>query len=449
MIKQDYHYHASKLDEAAGLGLDVVKSPESTWSELSNHQPKKPFDEMHPLANFVTFDGKVNAPRWVIPGFIAHGVTVISGAPGVGKTTAILPLAMTAAGLHGDEALMPNQWRHVVYVTEDIEQVRRILAGVIGFSNLNVDIELALERLHIVEAVRLTPEYVAKVGEIYRDMFTRKVNGIEVKPLVVFDTKSAVLVVENENDNSEASKMMAALKQGFDGLPVWLISHVAKPISKATAVASMTTRGASAIDGDANQTIFLVQEKTHRFFVIGKVRFAPKWPELEITSHTAQTTIKDEFGFEETVVLMWGITKPMNQNRLVTLKEAKDVAVKLEETKLRDDIRDVVQSAWQSGHPLNRSRVKSKIHRKAQTVSNAIENLLSERWLHEVEVPSKVRLANSKKAFLINLTTEEHDMVISGGELPADKLVIPASWLKRDVSIVPESVEKISKTANA
>jgi len=73
---------------------------------------------------------KVKAPRWVIPGFIAHGVTVIAGAPGVGKTTAILPLAMTAAGLHGDEALMPNQWRHVVYVTEDIEQVLRILAGI-------------------------------------------------------------------------------------------------------------------------------------------------------------------------------------------------------------------------------------------------------------------------------------------------------------------------------
>lgn len=449
MIKQDYHYHASKLDEVAGIGPYVAKSPASTWGEQTKPRPKTPFDEIHPLANFVTFDDKVKAPRWVIPGFIAHGVTVIAGAPGVGKTTAILPLAMTAAGLHGDEALMPNQWRHVVYVTEDIEQVLRILAGIIGFSNLNVDIELALERLHIVEAVRLSPEYVSKVGEIYRDKFTRNVDGIEIKPLVVLDTKSAVLVVENENDNSEASKMMAALKQGFDGLPVWLISHVAKPINKRIDVASMTTRGASAIDGDANQTIFLVRENTHRFFVIGKVRFAPKWPELEITSHTSQATIKDEFGFEETVVLMWGITKPLNQNRQETLKEAKDAAIKLEESKLRDDIRDVVQLAWQTGHPLSRSAVRSKLHRKAQTVSNAIENLISERWLHEVEVPSKARLVNSRKAFLINLTTEERDIVIFGGELPADKLVIPSSWRRKEVSIVPESVEKNSGGENA
>ena len=147
-----------------------------------------------------------------------------------------------------------------------------------------------------MEAVRLDPTYVAKVGANYREKFTRLVDGVEVMPLVVLDTKSAVLAVESENDNSQASEMMAVLKQGFDGLPVWLVGHVAKPNLNRSDAASLTTRGASAIDGDANQTIFLVLEKGQRFFLLGKVRFAPWWFELEIMSYTSQTFTKDEFG---------------------------------------------------------------------------------------------------------------------------------------------------------
>lgn len=391
--------------------------------------------DIHPLAKFVDFDGKAKPPRWVIPGFIGHGVTVIAGAPGVGKTTAILPLAMIAAGLLGDEALRPKEWRHVVYVTEDVEQVLRILAGIINFSKL--DIEVVRERLHIVEAVRLDPIYVAKVGASYREKFTRIVDGVEVMPLVVLDTKSAVLAVESENDNSQASEMMAVLKQGFDGLPVWLIGHVAKPNLNRSDVASLTTRGASAIDGDANQTIFLVLEKGQRFFLLGKVRFAPRWFELEIVSYTSQTFAKDEFGRDETVVMIWGIATPSNKSRKEAVREAKESALNLEASELRDAIREAVQVAWQTGNPLNRSGVRAKLSRNAQTVSTTIENLLSERWLYEVDVPAKIRAVNSKRTFLINLTTVEHDIVMSGGALPAAKLVIPSSWQKPTFSLVP------------
>jgi hypothetical protein len=428
MKKQNYESFAASLDADAGLGSNVKTGEALALSEVN----------IHPLAKFVDFDGKVKPPRWVIPGVVGHGVTVIAGAPGVGKTTAILPLAMTAGGLHGDEALMPNQWRHVVYVTEDVEQVLRILAGIINFSNLGIDIKLARERLHIVEAVRLDPTYVAKVGASYREKFTRLVDGVEVMPLVVLDTKSSVLAVESENDNSQASEMMAVLKQGFDGLPVWLVGHIAKPNLNRSDVASLTTRGASAIDGDANQTIFLVLEKGHRFFLLGKVRFAPRWFELEIVSHTSQTSTTDEFGREETVVMIWGITTPSNKSRKEAVREAKESSLKLEASELRDAIRDAVQVAWQIGNPLNRSGVKAKLSRNAQTVSTTIENLLSERWLYEVDVPAKIRAVNSKKAFLINLTTVEHDIVMFDGALPAAKLVIPASWQKPVISLVPE-----------
>lgn len=426
MKKQNYESYATSLDADAGLNV-------KTGVALACGA-----EDIHPLAKFVDFDGKAKPPRWVIPGFIGHGVTVISGATGIGKTTAILPLALTAAGLLGDEQLMPIHWRHVVYVTEDVEQVRRILAGIINFSNLDIDIKLVRERLHIVAAVRLSPDDVAAVGTNYRAQFTRIVNGIEVLPLVVLDTKSAVLAMESENDNSEASEMMAALKQGFDELPIWLVGHIAKANFNRADLAALTSRGAGALDADANQTLFVLQEGARRFLIKGKVRFEPRWPELEIVSYTAHTYALDEFGNSESVVMRWGIAEPAQQSRMEAARQAKEDASKVDAIELRQAVREAVQIAWQTGNPLNRSGVKSKLKHKRQTVLDTIQNLLSEQWLYEVPVPSNVRLANSKAFFLVNLSTEEHDIVMSGGGLPATKLVIPPSWQKPVVSLVPE-----------
>jgi RecA-family ATPase len=416
-------------DLAQRDGLDVLAALLEAATE-----PQKPEPKVHPLARYVDIDGTAKPPRWVIPGFIGHGVVVIAGAHGVGKTTALLPLALTAAGLHGDE-LMPRQWRHVVYVTEDVEQARRILAGLTLHSNLGLDLSRVRERVHIVEAVRLDPAFVASVGATYREQFTRTVEGVEVLPLVVLDTKSAVLAIENENDNSEASAMMAALKQGFDRLPVWLIGHVAKAnLSRNDA---LTSRGASAIEGDANQTMFLIREGESRYLVQGKTRFEAKWPELEITSHTAQTVEPDEFGNLETVLLRWGITAPAQQSRKEAAERAAEQQRKEDEASLRQDIRDAVEVAWQTGNPLNRAGVKAKVRRKASDVVAMLENLLNDRWLYEVTVPAAIRAVNSKAAFLVNLTTIEHEALIAGAGLPAEKLEIPASWQKQAIPLVP------------
>jgi hypothetical protein len=396
-------------------------------------EPPKPETKVHPLARFVDFDGAIRPPRWVIPGFIGHGVVPIAGAGGVGKTTVIAPLAMTAAGLHGDD-LMPAEWRHVVYVTEDVEQVHRIMAGLI--SDLNISIDLVRERFHVVEAVRLDPIRVAAVGATYREQFTREVGGVKVLPLVVLDTKSAVMELENENDNSETSRMMAALKQGFAGLPVWLICHVAK--ANFGRVDTLSSRGASSGGDDANQTLFVIQEGENRFLLQGKKRFEPKWPELEILSYSSQTVVPDEFGNPETVILRWGIARPPQQTRQQAAEQATEQQQDKDDAELRQAVRDAVEVAWLAGNPLNRAGIKANLHRKGSDVVACIENLLSERWLHEVDVPAKVRIHNNKRMFLVNLTTEQHEAVLSGGGLPADKLVIPASWQKPSIPSVPE-----------
>ena len=409
-------------------GFDVV-----AWVLKNAQQPPKPEAKPHPLALFVDFEGNAKPPRWTIQGFIGHGVTVISGAQGVGKTTAILPLAMTAAGLHGDE-LKPIHWRHVVYVTEDIEQAKRILAGMRFDNNLGIAQEAVKERLHMVEAVRLAPTFVASVGTTYREKFTRTVSGVEILPLVVLDTKSAVLAIENENDNSEASAMMAALKQGFDRLPIWLIGHVAKPLLEKNE--RLTSRGASAIEGDANQTLFLIRDGEKRFLKQNKTRFEPKWSELEITSYTRETIEVDEFGNPETVMLRWGIAAPALTNR----KEAKEQAIeaqrKGDEASLRIGIMDAVSIASNLGNPLGRAGIKAAVKRKHAVTINHIEQLLNERWLIEIFVPAKERLNPRKSSFFICLTTHEHDLLLAGKDLPQERLAIPASWKKAPILVL-------------
>jgi RecA-family ATPase len=372
----------------------------------------------------------------VIPGFIGKGVVVIAGAHGVGKTTAVLPLAMTAAGLHGD-ALMPVQWRHIVYITEDIEQVERILAGIVNHSNLGINLKLVRERLHLVKAVRLDPAYVAQVGKTYKENFTRVVNDVEVLPLVVIDTKSAVMALENENDNSEASAMMAVLKQDFGEIPIWLMGHVAKSSFNRADVADLSSRGAGSVDGDGNQTIFLVREGESRYLVLGKTRFEPRWSELQITSYTAQAQAQDEFGNMETMVMRWGIAAPAEMTRKEASIQAKEVAQLNDAVTLRQDVRDAVDTAMRQGNPLNRSGVKAKVKRKASDVVAMIENLLNERWLYEVPVPAKVRAHSSRSSFLVNLSTEEHETFVRDGVAPESKMVIPVSWRKPEIPPVP------------
>lgn len=423
----------AKVYKAEDVKKDAPKEGTETASKPYSDAPGDGEKKVHPLARFVEFDGAIRPPRWVIPGFIGHGVTVISGSGGVGKTTALLPLAMTAAGLHGGD-LLPVQWRHVIYVTEDLEQAHRIMAGLIG--DLNISHDLVRERFHLVEATRLDPAYVAAVGATYREQFARDVDGVKVLPLVVLDTKSAVLALENENDNSETSRMMAALKQGFDGLPVWLVAHVSK--ANFGRDDALSSRGASAGGDDANQTLFLIKDGENRYLLQGKKRFEPKWPELEILSYSSQTVVPDEFGNMETVVLRWGIARPPQQTRKEAAKQAAEQQQDKDDADLRQSVRDAVQVAWLAGNPLNRKGIKDNLHRKGSDVGACIENLVNERWLHEVDVPAKVRTNNKRSSFLVNLTTEEHEAVLSGGTLPADKLVIPASWQKPAIPSVPE-----------
>lgn len=420
-------YAQAEGHDALEVLLDAAQAPEPAAEA-----------EPHPLARFVALDGELRPPRWVIPGIIAEGLAVVAGSSGVGKSTALVPLACVAAGLHAPgDALAPRHWRHVAYVSEDTEQVRRILAGLA--QDLNLSPELVRERFRLVEAVRLPPERVAEAGAEYRRRFTRRVGEVELPPLVVLDTKSAVLALGDENSNAEASAAVAALKQDFAGLPVWLVAHLAKANLGRSDAAALTARGAGALGDDAHQTLFLVAEGERRFLVSGKRRFEARWPELLIESRWRTLQALDAFGEPETLTLRWGIPSPPTTSRAEAREQAQEAERKQAEAELRAEVLERVGTAWQCGQPLNRRGLASKVSRRADEVYGCTEALLAEGWLIEVEVPRKQRIHPRRSGFLVALTPAEFQAVAMDGKpIPPHKLAIPPSWRKPD-SLLPEA----------
>lgn len=404
----------------------------------------------HPLGRFVDLDTEPKAPEWVLPGFIGPGIVTAAGSAGVGKTTVLLPLAMAVAGLceFGYE-LAPKHWRHVVYITEDVHQAQRILAGMLGSADLGLDKVAVLERLHIVEAMRLDVEVVAKVGSVYREKFCRTVNGVDLQPLVVVDTKAAVLSMDDENSNSESSRIVNVLKQGFEHLPVWIVGHIAKQQVGRSDLASLSMRGGSAFEADANQCLYVVQEgegeAARRYLVRGKTRFEARWSELAIQSYTSTTMARDAWGDEEVVTLRWAIASPGLQTRAQAKAGAQEAARAENEAEVRAEVLNSVYEACEAGKPLNRAAVKACIKRKADTVGRCIEALLADGQLYEVHIPSIQRTHPKKDAFLVNLNADEQEEFIRSGTVPPSKLVIPPSWKRPDLAEAEKQSEAVPK----
>ena len=397
--------------------------------------------EAHPLLKFTAYDGTLKAPRMIVPGLVEHGTCVIAGQAGIGKTTAIMALACTVAGIHkpGDP-LTPKHWRHVVVISEDTSQVQRCLYAIendLGHQNEIID------RIHVVDAVRMPIAEFVKVGHPYDNMFTRVVEGVKIPPLVICDTKAAIFAAADENDNAETSAMMAGLKQSFSNLPVWVIGHVSKSNMNRTSAKDITLRGASSAEGDANQTMFLVKDEDgRRFLVLGKTRFEPDWRETELRTFISTTIAADEFGDLVPTVLrrveLVPLTDADKVQRLAAAKAEREAA-----KRRADEERNLAIKAWASdlvkdrrlsNDPLNRTALSAELRTRfglAKELSfKLIDQWVSKGVLGEVQIPGDLAANNNRRKFLVELTEAEGAEWVRLKALPPEKSTIPDSWRK-------------------
>jgi hypothetical protein len=356
----------------------------------------------HPLLRFFDLRKPPALPNWVIPGFIAEGLVVIAGAHGVGKTSAILPLSLVAAGIHRkDDPLSPRHWRHVIYITEDLNQAHRIIRCLAEYDTDLMNVDTISDRLHLVESIRMPVHRVIQVGHDYHERFTRVIDEVELKPLVVIDTKSSLIELEDENDNAAASEIVAALKQQFKGLPTWVIGHIAKASLGRTDVDRLSMRGSSSFEADANQVLYLIKENNTRYLVRGKTRFEAAWPELQIKSLTAELIEEDVWGDLQSVTLRWSQLLPSTTSRAQHSADARQADKAAAAEDLRSRVLSAVVEGQASGNHMNSTMLREKLGGRSADVDTARKELLACGAIVEENIPRAERSHPARKTRLV------------------------------------------------
>jgi RecA-family ATPase len=229
---------------------------------------------------------------YLIEGFFAHSFGVIAGQPGVGKTTAMLAVALIAAGFKiGDAGLKAEARRKIIYVSEDTAQVRRSLYAYAKYMNL--DRQELQNYFVLVESIRSTADQVLELAHL---VVEHTINN--ERPWLIIDTANATLDIENENDNSQVGAFMAALKQTIHTqlkTCITIITHTAKTMANTDD--SAMARGASAYTGDATLTaVLFMDEEKNRFLRLGKIRYEPPFREIMLVSHIHTEAVVNRHG---------------------------------------------------------------------------------------------------------------------------------------------------------
>lgn len=350
----------------------------------------------------------VEAPEFVLDGVLAAGAVVFAGERGLGKTSVLLPMMMAVAGVI-NYPFKASIRRRVLYVTEDIEQARRIIAAMKKHDLITVD-EQELQtmfqlcpahRIPISEAV-LFPKML--VGD-YQINECRDGSTYKAPPVVVLDTVNTTLQIDNLNDNSEVSQAISRLREAFDTIPLITVGHVPKASRGDAKKASFN--GAGAWENDTQQTIYLVQEGGQRYLVMGKKRFVSDYSEFLIESHLADFRSLDKLKREVVTKAYYGI--PAGISELEKTK-AQEEAKAASGRRAWEDLKEKVLAEVTLNAGQRVSDIKSVIVGSSQKITDAITSL-EEEGLIRVEAVGK-----AKRHYPINQNDAERYGSESNGE---------------------------------
>lgn len=316
--------------------------------------------------------------EFVIDGFIRNGLTVIAGAPGVGKTSLLVPLAAAVGHLYQCE-LTPVLRRKVAYFSEAPEQVEAVLYGLTKHG-AGVRVEDFRDWFYLLNSQRVTPDKLAATIRKAVEVLTVEQNGYQVAPLIVLDTSNANIDLDNENDNAEVGKAIAAIKENLGNGACWLVHHTAKAQKRAD-VDDLTARGAGAFAGDANATAFVFQEESipdKRFMKIDKHRFEARFHELEFTTSTAVEAVQTPWGEVQEVRYRVGIPARSETHQRINEREQRKAERDAEREFARTyEITKKIREVLTEHGPLQKTQIRERVGAKAETVGSAIESMLA------------------------------------------------------------------------
>lgn len=258
---------------------------------------------------------------YLVDDFLARSLMTLAGKPGMGKTTVMVSLCAIVAGLSlpGSALRAPTRGRKIIYITEDTEQLYRQLVAL--NRNFAIRIEAIKEAFSIVPAYRAKPSELAGLEPLVEEM-TVRVDGVELRPWVIFDTTSASFCLEEENSNSEVAAMLAELKSRYYermGCSLCLVAHTSKNASRDLL---FDPRGAGAWTGDTTLTAGIYEDGGSRYLMLGKRRYSPLYTRVAVTLISTDEEVQDQYGRQQTVrlnsaLLTWADDAPADA-RVIT-----------------------------------------------------------------------------------------------------------------------------------
>lgn len=389
---------------------------------------------------------RLEAPEFVIDGAIAAAYHQLSGDWGVGKTTQLVPLMFRAAHLcQSDDPVRPMLCRRVVYITEDVGQVRRIIASMRASGELDgISDDDIRDRFKVVSAARLPPKKIVEAAKGYAEFATvnrdpQTGNEYAAQAVVVLDTRSASIALEEENSNTEASIVVAMLRQGIPKNPLIVVGHVAKTQKNAKS-SMMSGRGGGAWEADAEQTSYLViDEDGTRFHdtASGKHRFVTEIDGIRFRTSSNTVTAVDPFGRDVEVKVLHGVpefVKLGTRDAEIAAQRAEERQREAEEAKLRARA-DIMAKAWEfqrEGKGVSRRMLAKTVGGNTARILDIIGEMVTEGRLLEMTVKPQMRVNNSRSKYLYVLTAEEHEAYEGMGVIPEAAETPPDDMLKQE-----------------
>lgn len=421
-----------------GIHADPDDESLDDFDRVHEHAPDAP----HPMAKFIDpLPDQTSATEFVIDGVLAAGMTLLAGGWGAGKTSQLVPLLARAGWLcRQDDQLRPKLRRKVIYISEDVGQVQRILRAMASNDDLGGDLGAVREYFKVVQAERISAEDAVKAAKTYASLTTPNINQTtgqtyHAKPLIVFDTRSAAIQLKDENDNTEAGQVVATLRRGFPGFPILVVAHLAKALKRSD-TDSMSGRGAGAWEADAQQVLYLVNDQGGRYLDVNtpKHRFTTDIDGIAFDSIRATIGAVDALGdvvFED---VFYGspsvVERGGRKERKAEEKKAQEAD---EEKQMRSAILDRAR-AWRSRDvALNRTALCGLTGKQKKTAVACIDKLICEDWLVEIEIPQHVRKNSNQKSYIIGLTPQERDAYKKDNTLPAEAYKPPTAFTKPKV----------------
>ena len=308
-------------------GATLFKEPRSVEREVKPYRPSS--DQ-----SWFNFKTKPSGPavdyEYIVEGLIRFGHNALSGPRGSGKSSTLVPLLMAIAGFLPDYPLLIKLRRQVIMVTEDETQVWRVIDAMRADGYLEATDEQIKDWFLVSDSQRLTADEVIKhAHELEKMMIPNPAAGGSnylAGPLVVLDTVSANLDIENGSNNDDVAKDVTKIREALPHVAILLVGHTAKDAANK---AGQTFLGAQAWEAVTIGALTLQQKSDdERYLISNKNRFSAEHTAFKIVGNLVEYQGVDAMGYPTTIRQHYNLIYPLTSAELAEIEEA-DKAAKM------------------------------------------------------------------------------------------------------------------------